>query len=82
MVMTVRVLLFASYADAVGRSEVNLALPPDASAGDVLARIKAMTRGARVPDSPMLAVNQKYARPEQRLAPNDEIAIIPPVAGG
>jgi molybdopterin converting factor small subunit len=29
-----------------------------------------------------VAVNQRYARPETVLAANDEIALIPPVAGG
>lgn len=80
--MTVRVLLFASYADAVGASEVNVELPAGARVSDVLARVKSLAAGKRVPDKPLVAVNQRYARPDQAIGASDEIAIIPPVAGG
>ncbi len=80
--MTVRVLLFASYADALGASEVNVDLPPGARVSDVLSRIKAMADGKRVADKPLVAVNQRYAQPDQQLTETDEVAIIPPVAGG
>lgn len=80
--MTVRVLLFASYADAVGRPEVMLDLPDGALVRDVLARVRSMTSGSRVPEKPLVAVNQRYARDDQAVSAADEVAIIPPVAGG
>ena len=80
--MTVRVLLFASYADAVGASEVSLDLPEGVRVSEVLARVKSMTGGRRVPDKPLVAVNQRYAAADQRVSSADEVAIIPPVAGG
>jgi molybdopterin converting factor subunit 1 len=80
--MTVRVLLFASYADALGASEVALEMPAGARVGDVLARVKTLAAGKRVPDKPMVAVNQKYAYDNQLVTASDEVAIIPPVAGG
>jgi molybdopterin converting factor subunit 1 len=80
--MTVRVLLFASYADAIGRSEISLELPQGSSVRDVLATVKAMAAGKRIPDKPMVAVNQRYARDDQTVTAADEVAIIPPVAGG
>jgi molybdopterin converting factor subunit 1 len=80
--MTVRVLLFASYADAVGAPEVRVDVPDGARVRDVLASIQSLTRGQRVPDAPLVAVNQRYARADQVVAASDEIAIIPPVAGG
>jgi len=80
--MTVRVLLFASYADAIGASEVSLDLPDGVQVRDVLARVQSMTGGRRVPDKPMVAVNQRYAAFDQRVCASDEVAIIPPVAGG
>lgn len=80
--MTVRVLLFASYADALGASELALEVPDDARVSDVLSRVKSMASGRRIPDKPMVAVNQRYARDDQRVAATDEVAIIPPVAGG
>ena len=80
--MTVRVLLFASYADALGASEVNVELPSGARVSDVLSRVKSLAAGKRVPDKPLVAVNQRYARADQPVGENDEVAIIPPVAGG
>ena len=80
--MTVRVLLFASYADALGASEVNVDLPAGARVSDVLTKIKSLAAGKRVPDKPLVAVNQRYARPDQQVGETDEVAIIPPVAGG
>ena len=80
--MMVRVLLFASYADALGAPEVTLDLPAGARVSDVLARVKALAVGKRVPDKPLVAVNQRYAGNDQPVSPTDEVAIIPPVAGG
>lgn len=80
--MTVRVLLFASYADALGASELALDLPAGARVRDVLARVKSLASGKRIPDRPMVAINQRYARDDQPVSASDEVAIIPPVAGG
>lgn len=80
--MTVRVLLFASYADAVGSNEVALDLVDGAVAGDVIERIRQLAGSHVLPPSPMLAVNASFARAGQRLNHGDEVAIIPPVAGG
>ncbi|HEU4995242.1 MAG TPA: MoaD/ThiS family protein [Gemmatimonadaceae bacterium] len=80
--MTVRVLLFASYADALGASELALEVPSGARVRDVLERVKGLAVGKRVPDKPMVAVNQRYARDDQVVSAADEVAIIPPVAGG
>jgi molybdopterin synthase sulfur carrier subunit len=80
--MTVDVLLFASYADAIGASRVAVDLPADATVRDLLAHVRQMASGKRVPERPMVAVNRRYARDDQRVSPTDEVAIIPPVAGG
>jgi molybdopterin synthase sulfur carrier subunit len=80
--MTVRVLLFASYADALGGSEVVLDLPSGAKVRDVRARVKSLAAGKRVPEQPLIAVNQRYANDDQLVVASDEVAIIPPVAGG
>lgn len=80
--MTIRVLLFASYADALGTSELALELPAGASVADVRAKLKSLVSGKRVPDQPLVAVNLKYARDDHPVTPADEVAVIPPVAGG
>ena len=80
--MTVRVLLFASYADALGTSALSIDLPADARVRDVLSRVKSLAEGKRIPDRPLVAVNQRYAADDQLVNASDEVAIIPPVAGG
>ena len=80
--MTVSVLLFASYADLIGRSRVELQLPPDATVDDVVRALGRLPNGDRLPPRPLVAVNEVYARAGQRLAAGDEVAVIPPVAGG
>ncbi len=75
-------MLFASYAEALGAAEMTLDLPDGATAGDALAMVRARPGSERLPPQPMLAVNAHYARPETALSDGDEVALIPPVAGG
>lgn len=79
--MTVTVLLFAGYADAFGAPTLALELPPGTTAGDLLARLRALRPDAVLPPA-LVAVNQRYAARGQAIAAEDEVAIIPPVAGG
>ena len=80
--MTVEVLLFASYAEAFGPS-ISLEIPEGAHATAVLAdiRLRAEAMGKRLPPA-ALAINQRYARPGDVISAGDELAVIPPVAGG
>lgn len=80
--MHVQVLLFASYADAFGASSIDVALDDGATVRDLLERVHQLAAGRRVPPSPAVAVNQEYAAPGQRIQAGDEVALIPPVAGG
>lgn len=79
--MTVRVLLFASWADALGARAIDLDLGEEATAADVLAALDARAAGAQLP-RPALAVNRCIVPSHARIARGDEVAIIPPVAGG
>jgi molybdopterin converting factor subunit 1 len=80
--MTITVLLFASYADALGRPRVRVPLAAGATVADVVAGIRADGGGDRLPDRPLVAVNQEYASYDRILLHGDEVALIPPVAGG
>ena len=80
--MSVTVLLFASYADALGATSFSLDLPTDATVADVLADLRLRPGADRLPLAPLVAVNQQYARLTTRLHADDEVAVIPPVAGG
>ena len=80
--MTITALLFASYADALGRPRVELTLPDGATVREALARLRAIPGGAALPTLPLVAINLAYARGDAVLAAGDELAVIPPVAGG
>lgn len=80
--MKVRLLLFASYAEAIGSSEISLELPAGATAATALSAIRERPGSDKLPPSPMIAVNRRYAKPGQPLKDGDEVALIPPVAGG
>lgn len=77
----VTALLFASYADAFGASEVKLLLPDGATVADAIGELRNKTPGA-IPPQPLVAVNERYAGYDAALAQGDELAVIPPVAGG
>ncbi|MEZ4588575.1 MAG: MoaD/ThiS family protein [Gemmatimonadales bacterium] len=78
----VRVRLFARYAELLGFEELALAPPTAKSVGAVLAHLRALPGGDRLPDSPMVAVNLAHVRGDASLAPGDEVALLPPLAGG
>ncbi len=80
--MSVTVLLFASYADALGASSVTVELPDEATVGDVLAQLRARPGAERLPPAPLVAVNQRYATESSAVRAGDQVAVIPPVAGG
>ncbi len=79
---TVRVLLFASYAEALGTSSLDIELGPSPRVRDVLASVRERAGAIRLPPSPLVAVNEQYATLDDPINEHDEIAIIPPVAGG
>lgn len=79
--MTVTVLLFASYAEHLGTNSMTLELPAGSRVADALSRVQSAATG-RLPLKPMVAVNQSYANLSDVLSAGDELAIIPPVAGG
>ena len=79
--VTVTVLLFASYAEAFGARSVDLTLRADATAGDIMDALLRLP-GARALPPAAIALNQSLATRTQRVHLGDEIAVIPPVAGG
>jgi molybdopterin converting factor subunit 1 len=80
--MTIDVLLFASYAEALGSDRVTLELASDATTADVLRELRRLPGADRLPARPLVAVNQQYAPGLHPVREGDEVAVIPPVAGG
>jgi sulfur-carrier protein len=80
--MTVTVLLFASYADALGKSAIELDVNPGSTVRDILSTLSSMPGGDRLPPRPLIAVNEEYASANTELLGGEEVAVIPPLAGG
>ena len=76
----ITVVLFARLKREAGLEQVQVPLPSPptvrALAAGVEARYSLSLKGC------MVAVNEQYADPEQTIADGDEVAFLPPVAGG
>jgi molybdopterin converting factor subunit 1 len=83
MARVVKVLAFAGAADVVGAAEVNVELAEPCTAGELMERICARFPGlAPHRRSLRMAINGAYAVEAELVRPGDEVALIPPVAGG
>jgi len=83
MSLTVRTLFFASYRDLAGTPELPVELEEGARVADLVRELRGRGGGlAELPEDPAVAVNRSYAPLSQPLAADDEVAFIPPVAGG
>ncbi|MCA0376230.1 MAG: MoaD/ThiS family protein [Gemmatimonadetes bacterium] len=80
--MPVPVLLFASYADAFGGRQVLAPATAPCRVDEVVAALRTLPGGDRLPARPLVAVNHNWAVPETLVQEHDEVALIPPVAGG
>lgn len=80
--MRIRALFFATYRDLAGAEALDVELPPGATAADLVARLRQRGGLAALPAEPALAVNEEHAPLSTGLADGDEVALLPPVAGG
>jgi len=81
--LTVSVRLFARYAEVTGVERLELALRNGATVADLLATLRIQVPGfAQLPARLLCAVNLVHVLPSQTLRDGDEVAILPPLAGG
>lgn len=80
--ITVRVLLFASYAELLGRDALVLQLESPATVADAIERLRNEPGGNRLPAKLLCALNLAQVGPGASLTPGDELALLPPLAGG
>ncbi len=81
--MKVRLLYFAVLRDITGKSEVDVELPDGARPREVWQTLRAQyAKLAAYEQPPMTAINESYASADAVLHEGDELAFIPPVAGG
>ena len=79
--MVLSVLCFASWGDALG-SVVSVDLPEGSTVARLLDALVARVPAGTTLPVPMIAVNRRYADRATVLRIGDEVAVIPPVAGG
>jgi molybdopterin converting factor small subunit len=79
---TVTVQLFASYAESFGGPTLEIPVDPGTTVGDLVHSIRSLPGAYVLPESPRVAINRKFASFSQVVGPRDEVALIPPVAGG
>lgn len=81
--ITTRLLLFASYAELAGQEVVMATLPAPARVSDLLVWARAtLPGGGSLPERPLVAVNHRHVRADYLLSDGDEVALLPPMAGG
>lgn len=83
MSVTVRTLFFAAYRDLLGTESTAVELPDGATVEDLVRALR--NRGgayASLPNDPPVAVNRRYVAADAALESGDEVAFLPPVAGG
>ena len=78
----VTVQLFASCAEALGGQTLEIPLDGGSTVADLVRGIRSLPGGQSLPPSLRIAVNRRFAEPDQIIDGKDEIAAIPPVAGG
>lgn len=81
--MRVRTLFFAAYRDLLGVSDLEVEVAEGCTVSGLVASLRG--RGGAfeaLPSEPAVAVNRSYSVLDARLSPGDEVAFIPPVAGG
>lgn len=79
----VTVRFFARYAELAGRESLALVVPVAATVGDVLARVRReIPDTAVLPDRPLTALNLRQVKLDARVQDGDEVALLPPLAGG
>jgi molybdopterin converting factor small subunit len=78
----VRVLLFARYADLLGFETLTLVPASVPTVGAVVEHLRRLPGGDVIPARPLVALNLERASLEQPVGPGDEVAVLPPMAGG
>lgn len=78
----VRVLAFGRYAEVLGAESLEIGLPPSATVRELLQVIRERPGGNLLPQQVLCAVNLRQVGADHRLQAGDELALLPPLAGG
>ena len=81
--VTLTVQFFARYAELVGTETATITLRAPATVAHVLGAVRSRFPGARqIPVRPLCALNLAQANLSTPVSNGDQLALLPPVAGG
>ncbi len=81
--VTLTVQFLARYAELVGQDTAEITLRSPATVGHVLGAVRSQYPGARqLPSNPFCALNLAQVDLSAPVADGDQLAFLPPVAGG
>jgi molybdopterin converting factor small subunit len=81
--VTLKVQFLARYAELMGIDSTEVTVGAPATVGHVLVLLRNLFPGAsRLPDRPVCALNLTQVDLSTPVAEGDELALLPPVAGG
>lgn len=80
--MSFPVLLFASYADAFDTRRLECAVALPCTVRTLVEYLRTMPGGQVLPPEPLVAINLVMSKSDATIHTGDEVALIPPVAGG
>lgn len=78
----VTVLLFAGLRDRFNNSQLQISIPAGTPIGSLLEKITDEKEVLQWKKSLLYAINRSYVSPDTLVQEGDEVALIPPVAGG
>ena len=79
----VSVRFFARYAELAGCSWSAVNLETPATVADVISRVREVFPGTQaMPPRPLAALNQRHVKLDAIVNEGDEVALLPPFAGG
>lgn len=78
----VRTLFFGVYGELAKEREATSELPAGSTVFDLVEDLRGPRGFDWLPERVVVAVNQNYAEGGTSLSDGDEVALIPPVAGG
>lgn len=77
--MTIQVLYFASLSEQLGKTSDQLMSDTPITATFAWQQLNPQQT---MPDNTLVAINQNYAKLDDQVQANDELAFFPPVTGG
>lgn len=81
--ITVRFRFFARYAELLGAETTSVQVDTPATVADAVGVLRESFPGGHVlPERPLVAMNQEHVLGTRPVEDGDELALLPPLAGG